>query len=209
MTDEQKSDQKSKKIKISLTSVALFVAILPVLLTPPLMDVRFWFTEYVSAMDYSASNIYEVWQQYLLPGRFVPISDFYVTTYIFLGHKFLQVTQAPLNYFDALTKLTLLVLLFFTIRSLFVEVGKGFKESSKSNLMESLSDRTLPSLEFRVKHFLEIQWCSCLSNLYLYRIYSWASIHCCRFEKLASFKQYWSHTQSNNYVVACPQFDLG
>ena len=134
MADEQKSDLKSKKIKISLTSVALFVAILPVLLTPPLMDVRFWFTEYVSAMDYSASNIYEVWQQYLLPGRFVPISDFYVTTYIFLGHKFLQVTQAPLNYFDALTKLTLLVLLFFAIRSLFVEVGKGFKESNKSNL---------------------------------------------------------------------------
>ena len=134
MADEQKSDQKSKSIKRILLTISVFVAILPILLTPPLMDVRFWYTEYVSAMDYSASNIYEVWQQYLLPGRFVPISDFYVTTYIFLGHKFLQVTQAPLNYFDALTKLTLLVVIFFAIRSLFVELGKGIKESSRSHL---------------------------------------------------------------------------
>ena len=134
MADEQKSDQKSKKIKILLTSVALLVAILPILLTPPLMDVRFWFTEYVSAMDYSASNIFEVWQQYLLPGRFVPISDLYVLIYVFIGHKFLQITQAPVNYFDLITKLTLLIFLFFAIRTLFAELGKGLKGFNNSGL---------------------------------------------------------------------------
>jgi hypothetical protein len=136
MADEQKSDQKSKKIKISLTSVALLVAILPILLTPPLMDVRFWFTEYVSAMEYSASNIFEVWQQYLLPGRFVPISDLYVLLYVFSGHKFLQITQAPVNYFDFLTKLTLLALLFFAIRSLYRELTKGFNRNQNSILWD-------------------------------------------------------------------------
>lgn len=133
MADEQKSDQKSKRSRNVLAIFVALVAVSPVLLTPPLMDVRFWFTEYISAMDYSASNIYEVWQQYLLPGRFVPISDFYVLIYVFVGHKFLQITKAPVNYFDLLTKLTLLIFLFFAIRSLFNEISKGFaKKSAKS-----------------------------------------------------------------------------
>ena len=136
MADEQKSDRKSFKLKGLLTVVATIVAILPILLTPPLMDVRFWFTEYVAAMDYSASNIYDVWHQYLLPGRFVPISDFYVLIYALIGHKFLQITQAPVNYFDFLTKLTLLTLLFFAIRSLFRELTKGFKQNHNAVLWD-------------------------------------------------------------------------
>ena len=134
MTDEQKSDQKSKRLRNALATFVALVAVSPILLTPPLMDVRFWFTEYVSAMDYSASNIYEVWQQYLLPGRFVPISDFYVLIYVFVGHKFLQITQAPVNYFDLLTKLILLTSLFFAIRSLFNEISKGFAKKSAQSL---------------------------------------------------------------------------
>lgn len=118
----------------SLLYVGLFISILPVLLTPPLMDVRFWFTEYVSAMDYSASNIYEIWQRYLRPGRFVPISDFYVCIYIYLGHKFLQITQASVNFFDALTKMALIILWFLAIRGLFREIGKGFGKYLNSQL---------------------------------------------------------------------------
>jgi hypothetical protein len=137
MADEQKSIQKSTKLKSSMTLIAMVVAILPILMTPPLMDVRFWFTEYVSAMDYSASNIYEVWQQYLLPGRFVPISDFYVLAYVYIGHKFLQITQAPVNYFDVLTKITLLAFLFFAIRSLFQEISKDLSKATNSKLWNS------------------------------------------------------------------------
>ena len=134
MADEQKSDQKSYIAISSLLISVAVIGVLPIIFTAPLMDVRFWFTEYVSAMDYSASNIYEVWQQYLLPGRFVPLSDFYVTTYIFLGHKFLQITQTSLNYFDALTKMALLALWFVAIRGLFREISKGFFQNLNSRL---------------------------------------------------------------------------
>lgn len=134
MADELKSDQKSAKIKRPLAATVMAVAILPILLTPPLMDVRFWFTEHVSVMNYSITNLYSTWLEYLVPGRFVPISDLYALTYVYLGHKFLQVTQASINHFDFFTKLLLLTALFFALRSLFNEVGKGFKEFNNSNL---------------------------------------------------------------------------
>jgi hypothetical protein len=134
MADEQKSDQKSYiTLSLLLIGVAV-VAILPIIFTAPLMDVRFWFTEYVSAMDYSATRMYDIWQQYLLPGRFVPISDFYVLLYIYAGHKFLQFTQAPVNYFDALTKMALLALWFVAIRGLFREISKGLVQNLNSRL---------------------------------------------------------------------------
>lgn len=134
MDDKQKSDQKSY-ITLSLLLIAVaVVAISPIVFTAPLMDVRFWFTEFVSDMDYSASNIYEVWQQKLLPGRFVPISDFYVLIYTYVGHKFLQITQTSLNYFDALTKMALLALWFVAIRGLFREISKGFVQNLNSRL---------------------------------------------------------------------------
>jgi hypothetical protein len=113
----------------------LLIAISPIIATSPLMDVRFWFTEYVSAMDYSATNIYGVWQSYLLPGRFVPLSDLFIFTYAFIGHKFLQFTQLSVNYFDAITKLTLLLFIFLAIRALFNEIGKGVTGVKNRNLL--------------------------------------------------------------------------
>jgi hypothetical protein len=85
-------------------------------------------------MDYSPANIYELWQRQLLPGRFVPISDVYTLVYAFLGHKFLQITQTSVNYFDALTKMALLALWFLAIRGLFREIGKGFANNVNSRL---------------------------------------------------------------------------
>ena len=134
MTVEQKSDQKSRKTLTGLLIAVAVVAILPVIFTAPLMDVRFWFTEYVSGMDYSPTNLYELWQRRLLPGRFVPISDVYTLVYALLGHKFLQITQSSLNYFDALTKMALLALWFVAIRGLFREIGKGFVQNLNRRL---------------------------------------------------------------------------
>jgi hypothetical protein len=136
MTDELKTDKKSVKLKNSFAVLAMILAIFPILLTPPLMDVRYWFINSVSNMDYSASNIFEG-QHFLRPGRFVPISQFYVLVYAFFGHKFLQFTQASVNYLDVLTKLTLLVLLFFAIRSLFNEISKDLKTTTSLRLWNS------------------------------------------------------------------------
>jgi hypothetical protein len=87
-------------------------------------------------MDYSITNIYNLWQQYLLPGRFVPLSDLSVYAYAFVGHKFMQVTQAPLNYFDAITKLILIGLLYVAIRTLFQEISKGSVAAVPSKLSQ-------------------------------------------------------------------------
>ena len=134
MANEQKSDSKSHRAVSILLILVAVVAILPIIFTSPLMDVRFWFTEYVSGMDYSPTNLYELWQRRLLPGRFVPISDVYTLIYAFLGHKFLQITQTSLNYFDALTKMALLALWFVAIRGLFREISKGFVQNLNSRL---------------------------------------------------------------------------
>ncbi len=136
MAIEQKPDQKSQRTVSALLILAAVVAILPIIFTAPLMDVRFWFTEYVSGMEYSPINLYELWQRRLLPGRFVPISDMYTLVYAFVGHKFLQFTQVSLNYFDALTKIALLVLWFLAIRTLFREIGKGFVQNLNTRLWD-------------------------------------------------------------------------
>ena len=107
----------------SLLYVSFSVAILPILLTPPLMDVRWWFIRVSANLNYSATNIPALWQSELLPGRFVPISDFWGYTYIYVGHKFLELTQSPVNYFDFATKLALMVALYFALRSLIRELG--------------------------------------------------------------------------------------
>ncbi len=136
MDKQQKISHKLRGLAKPLLIVAMIFSVLPLLLAPPLMDVRFWFTEYVSAMNYSASNIYGVWQDYLQPGRFVPLSDLFIFTYAFIGHKFLQITQAPVNYFDLLTKIVLLTFLYFSIRGLFRELGKGFAASKQGKLWD-------------------------------------------------------------------------
>jgi hypothetical protein len=136
MATEQKPDQKSQRTVNTLLILAAVVAILPIIFTAPLMDVRFWFTEYVSGMEYSPANLYELWQRRLLPGRFVPISDLYTLVYAFVGHKFLQFTQVSLNYFDALTKISLLVLWFLAIRTLFREICKGFVRNLNNRLWD-------------------------------------------------------------------------
>ncbi len=107
----------------SLLYISFSVAILPILLTPPLMDVRWWFIRVPADLNYSVSSIPAFWLSELLPGRFVPISDFWGYTYIYVGHKFLQVTQSPINYFDFATKLSLMVALYFALRSLIRELG--------------------------------------------------------------------------------------
>jgi len=134
MANEQMSERKSHRAISVLLIVAAVVAILPIIFTAPLMDVRFWFTDYVSGMDNSPANIYELWQRQLLPGRFVPISDVYTLVYAFLGHKFLQITQTSVNYFDALTKIALLALWFVAIRGLFREIRNGFIQNLNSRL---------------------------------------------------------------------------
>jgi hypothetical protein len=134
MANEQESDSKSHRALVKLLIAVAVVAILPIVFTAPLMDVRFWFTEYVSGMDYSPTNLYELWERRLLPGRFVPISDFYVLIYMYVGHKFLQITQTSLNYFDALTKMALLALWFVAISGLFREISKGFVQNLNNRL---------------------------------------------------------------------------
>jgi len=107
----------------SLLYVSFSVAILPILLTPPLMDVRWWFIRVSANLDYSVTNIPALWQSELLPGRFVPISDVWCLIYTFVGHKFLQLTQAPINTFDLVTKVALIAALCFALRSLVRELS--------------------------------------------------------------------------------------
>ena len=107
----------------SLLYVSFSVAILPILLTPPLMDVRWWFIRVPANLNYSVTNIPAIWQSELLPGRFVPISDLWGFAYIYIGHKFLQLTQAPINTFDLVTKIALIAALYFALRSLIRELG--------------------------------------------------------------------------------------
>ena len=107
----------------SLLYVSFSVAILPILLTPPLMDVRWWFIRVPANLNYSVTNIPAIWQSELLPGRFVPISDLWGFAYIYIGHKFLQLTQAPINTFDLVTKIALIAALYFSLRSLIRELG--------------------------------------------------------------------------------------
>ena len=136
MATEQKPDPKSHKTINGLLLVAAAVAILPIIFTAPLMDVRFWFSEFVASMNYSLSQIDEMWLRRILPGRFVPISDFFVLLYIYVGHKFLQFSQISLNYLDAITKIALLVLWFLAIRNLFREVCKGFVRNLNNRLWD-------------------------------------------------------------------------
>jgi hypothetical protein len=49
---------------------------------------------------------------------------------MYVGHKFLQVTQSPINYFDLATKLALLVALYFALRSLIRELGPNISFDS-------------------------------------------------------------------------------
>ena len=137
MSINRKVEQKLLRFARGLGLIAILIAILPMIIAPPLMDVRFWFIQYVSEMDYSALNIYSVWQQRLNPGRFVPISDIYGLIYSFLGHSFLQTTHAPVNYFESITKLALITLVFVALRSLFRELSKGYINSRNRALWET------------------------------------------------------------------------
>ena len=134
MNQTPKSPRNNAGARRLLILLGSLIAISPILLTPPLMDVRFWFSQYPAHMDYSITNIYNLWHQYLLPGRFVPLSDLSVYAYAFLGHKFMQYTQAPLNYFDGITKLVLIGILYYAIRNLFRDISKGSSGASSSIL---------------------------------------------------------------------------
>jgi len=123
MATSKRPFQVSTRATKSLLYVSFSVAILPILLTPPLMDVRWWFIRVPANLNYSATNIPTFWQSELLPGRFVPISDLWGYAYIYIGHKFLQLTQAPINTFDLVTKILLIVALYFSLRSLIRELA--------------------------------------------------------------------------------------
>jgi hypothetical protein len=130
MATSKRPFQVSTRATKSLLYVSFSVAILPILLTPPLMDVRWWFIRVPADLNYSVSSIPAFWISEVLPGRFVPISDFWGYAYIYVGHKFLQITQSPVNYFDLATKLALIVALYFALRSLIRELGPNLSFDS-------------------------------------------------------------------------------
>jgi hypothetical protein len=123
MVATDKIFQAPSKVSKSLLYVSFSVAILPILLTPPLMDVRWWFIRLPAEFNYSIAGIPGMWEKGLLPGRFVPISDLSGDLYVFVGYKFLQLTQASINTFDLVTKIALITGLYFALRSLIRELG--------------------------------------------------------------------------------------
>jgi len=123
MATSKRLFQVSTRATKSLLYVSFSVAILPILLTPPLMDVRWWFIRFPADFNYSVNGIPGMWEKGLLPGRFVPLSDLSGDLYVFVGHKYLQLTQAPINTFDLVTKIALIVALYFALRSLIRELA--------------------------------------------------------------------------------------
>jgi hypothetical protein len=125
MAATEKNFQAPSKVLKSLLYISFSVAILPILLTPPLMDVRWWFIKFPADMNYSVTNIYRTWEMGLLPGRFVPISDVSGLIYVYVGHKFLQLTQVPVDYFDLMTKVALIAGVYYTLKLLVRELNLG------------------------------------------------------------------------------------
>ena len=101
---------------------AIALAFLPIILTAPLMDERYWFLQGAAAENFSARGIAGFGAGLNQPGRFMPLSSYFRAIHSYVGFKIATSFHISIETFQSVVHILVLCALFaalwFFVRSL-------------------------------------------------------------------------------------------